>query len=311
MGTQIQEQGTITKWAQDTYLLTWIGAFLTDRKAQNMSPGTLHFYRSKLELFTRFCEGQAVTQITQIDSNLIRQFMLWLEETGHNPGGIHACYRTLKTFLRWWEDETEPDNWKNPINKVKAPRVGVEPLTPVSLSTVKALVDICPLDTLIGARDRAIFYTLLDTGARASELCAMDIGDFDDVTGGILIRQGKGRKPRTVYLGKKSRKAVRQYLRMRQDDSLALWVTDLKGRLTYWGLKDIIRRRSNEAGVEKPKVHDFRRAFALNMLRAGVDVYSLQLLMGHEDLQILRRYLKQNEQDTEQAHRMGSPVDRM
>lgn len=311
MGTQIQEQGTITKWAQDTYLLTWIGAFLTDRKAQNMSPGTLHFYRSKLELFTRFCEGQAVTQITQIDSNLIRQFMLWLEETGHNPGGIHACYRTLKTFLRWWEDETEPDNWKNPISKVKAPRVGVEPLTPVSLSTVKALVDSCPLDTLIGARDRAIFYTLLDTGARASELCAMDIGDFDDVTGGILIRQGKGHKPRTVYLGKKSRKAVRQYLRMRQDDSLALWVTDLKGRLTYWGLKDIIRRRSNEAGVEKPKVHDFRRAFALNMLRAGVDVYSLQLLMGHEDLQILRRYLKQNEQDTEQAHRMGSPVDRM
>lgn len=311
MGTKIQEQGTITKWAQETYLLTWIGAFLSDRKAQNMSAGTLHFYRSKMELFTCFCEGQAVTQITQIDANLIRLYLFWLEDTGHNPGGIHACYRTVKTFLRWWEEETEPDNWKNPIDKVKAPRVGVEPLTPVSLSTVQSLIDVCPTDSLLGTRDKAIFCALLDTGARASELCAMDIRDFDDVSGGILIRQGKGRKPRTVYLGKKSRKAVRQYLKLRQDDSPALWVTDLKGRLTYWGLKDIIRRRSNQAGVEKPKVHDFRRAFALNMLRAGVDVYSLQILMGHADLQVLRRYLKQNEQDTEQAHRIGSPVDRM
>ena len=58
-----------------------------------------------------------------------------------------------------------------------------------------------------------------------------------------------------------------------------------------------------------PSLHSFRRAFAINMLRAGVDIYSLQLLMGHADLQVLRRYLAQTNDDLLKAHRKGSPVD--
>jgi integrase/recombinase XerD len=61
--------------------------------------------------------------------------------------------------------------------------------------------------------------------------------------------------------------------------------------------------------VKKPGLHAFRRAFAINMLRAGVNIYSLQELMGNADLQVLRRYLKQTTEDTAQAHRKGSPVD--
>jgi integrase/recombinase XerD len=102
--------------------------------------------------------------------------------------------------------------------------LAIEPLEPVALETVKALINVCPLDTFTGIRDRAIFLALLDTGARAAEFCAMNLADLDQVTGAILIRQGKGRKPRTVYLGKKSRKAVRAYLRHRKDVEPALWV---------------------------------------------------------------------------------------
>jgi integrase len=59
----------------------------------------------------------------------------------------------------------------------------------------------------------------------------------------------------------------------------------------------------------KPTLHDFRRAFALNMLRNGVDIFALQRLMGHSDLQIMRRYLAQNNEDNQLAHMRGSPVD--
>jgi integrase/recombinase XerD len=59
----------------------------------------------------------------------------------------------------------------------------------------------------------------------------------------------------------------------------------------------------------KPKLHAFRRAFALNMLRNGVDIFVLQRLMGHADLQVLRRYLAQNDQDNQLAHMRGGPVD--
>jgi site-specific recombinase XerD len=183
-------------------------------------------------------------------------------------------------------------------------------LNPVDLETVKVLVDVCPGDMFTGIRDRAIFLCLLDTGARAAELCAMNLADLDQVTGAILIRQGKGRKPRTVYLGKKSRKAIRAYLKHRQGFEQALWVTDdQEDRLTYWGLRGIVKRRAAKAGIQPPELHSFRRAFALAMLRAGVDVYSIQELMGHADLQILKRYLKQTDQDQRQAHERGGPVD--
>jgi site-specific recombinase XerD len=80
-------------------------------------------------------------------------------------------------------------------------------------------------------------------------------------------------------------------------------------RLTYSGLHQIVRRRANLAGVKTPSLHSFRRAFAINMLHAGVDVFSLHKLMGHSDLQVLLRYFAQTTEDFSQAHRIGSPVD--
>ena len=101
-----------------------------------MSVGTIHFYIVKLKSFCYFCDSQAITNIDQLTPDIIRQYLFYLEQTGHNPGGIHACYRTLRTFLYWWEAEYEPENWKNPIRKVKAPKVPTEPLQPVNGRTL-------------------------------------------------------------------------------------------------------------------------------------------------------------------------------
>lgn len=314
MPARTKDQWTITEndvFSQDAHLLTWIEGFLVDRKAQNMSKGTLYFYVKKLKLFTDFAESRGITQITQITPTDLRLYLLHLEETGHNPGGINAAYRALRAFLYWWEVEVEPKDWKNPIKKVKAPKVGKEPLDPVENETVKALIDECDKSTLTGLRDQAILYALLDTGARASEFLALNLEDIDTITGAALIRKGKGRKPRTVFLGRTSRKALRRYLKARKDKSPALWVTNEGTRLTYSGLRSILRRRADLAGVEAPTLHSFRRAFALTMLRNGADIYSLQELMGHADLQILRRYLKQTNEDLAQAHRQAGPVDNM
>lgn len=303
-------QGIIQVFSQDTYLLTWIDAFLMDRKAQNVAKGTLNFYSRHLNLFIKFCDTQVVTQIDQLDPGLIRKYLIWLEEKGHNPGGVNAAYRSLRAFLYWWEDELEPDGWKNPIRKVKAPKVALEPLEPVPVDTVKALCEACPKNTFTGRRDQAIFLCLLDTGARATEFIKLNLEDINPITGEILIREGKGRKPRTVFIGQRTRKTIRQYLRMRNDDHPALWVTDDQTeRLTYWGLKSMVVRRSKSAEVETPELHAFRRQFALSCLRSGMNVYYLQTLMGHTDLQVLHRYLKQTTQDVSNAHRQAGPVD--
>ncbi|HET8685343.1 MAG TPA: tyrosine-type recombinase/integrase, partial [Methanosarcina sp.] len=79
--------------------------------------------------------------------------------------------------------------------------------------------------------------------------------------------------------------------------------------LTYGGLRGIITRRSKQVGISTPSLHSFRRAFAINMLRAGVDLVTLARLMGHTSLTVLQRYLKQIPDDLRIAHAKGSPVD--
>jgi integrase/recombinase XerD len=308
MATNEVNQRLISTYLQDDYLLVWIEAFLIDRKAQNMSRGTLEFYQCKLKNFTDFCESKAVKNIMQITPSLLREYLLEFEIKGHNPGGCHAAYRTVKTFLRWWENEVEPKEWTNPIRKVKAPKMSIEPLDPVDVEEVKAMMGVCP-NNLTGLRDKAMMLFLLDTGVRAGELVAINLEDVDSSTGEVLVRVGKGRKPRTVFLGSKSRKALRAYLKLRQDNSDSLWVTNEEEHLTFWGVKSLMIRRANQAHVKTPQLHAFRRWFALTCLRAGMDVYSLQELMGHADLQVLRRYLKQTNRDIREAHHKASPVD--
>ncbi len=307
---------TLNQWStliatQDSHLETWLDAFLVDRKAQNMARGTLKFYKNKLGVFAKYCDSQEVKLITQIDPNLIRDFIFYLEARGHNAGGIHGFYRTLKTFLRWWENEIEPEGWKNPIKKVKAPRVPVEPLDPVDIDNVRAMLDICPKNTLTGLRDKAIMLFLLDSGVRASELLSINLDDINLVSGEILIRQGKGRKPRFVFIGSRTRKAVRAYLKIRHDFLPVLWINKNQEPLAYWGLNAMIRYRAFKAKVAIPSIHGFRRWFALTCLRAGANVYSIQELMGRADLQVLKRYLKQTNDDIKREFQRASPVDTM
>lgn len=292
-------------------LVRWTNAFLTDRKAQSLSAKTIRFYAERLDLFIAFCELEHCTNVTDITTDLLRRYMLHLEETHHNPGGIHANYRAVRAFLRWYEAEEEPECWKNPIKRVRAPKLPDLVLEPVELSTVQALVDVCERD-FYGQRDKALFLFLVDTGTRAGECLACDLNDVDQIGGAVLIRMGKGGKNRSVFMGSTTRRALRMYLKARPDHYCpALWVTDKGERLTYGGLRQIIRRRSEAAKVETPALHDFRRCFALQCLRNGMDVYSLQKLMGHADLQVLRRYLRQTDADLHAAHQQNSPVDRM
>lgn len=303
---------TIKNSVCEEYLWTWIEAFLIDRKANGLAEGSLYFYRTKLQKFADYCEAQSLTQISQVSPTFIRQFLLYLEENSHNPGGRHAIYRAIRAFFLWYQDEADPKDWSNPIRKVKAPRVPSEPIEPVSIESVTKMVNACERGTFTGDRDIAIMLCLLDTGARASEFLDINLADIDQAHGDILIRRGKGSKPRTVYIGKQSRRALRKYLSQRRDNCPALWVTHPRfdsERIKYDGLREILHRRSVEAKVEGPTAHDFRRAFALSMLRNGTDVFTLAKLMGHTGITVLQLYLKQTNQDTELAHRRAGPVD--
>jgi integrase/recombinase XerD len=297
--------------SQIDFITDWANSFYQAKKVEGVSAYTLTFYKQQLGHFLQYCEAQVIDQLAQITPNFIRSYLLWLEENGHNSGGQHAAYRVLKTFLRWYEFEREPEGWRNPISKVKAPRLTEEPLEPVEILDVQRMANTCD-GSFLGRRDKAILLCLLDTGLRAREFLQLDLEDIDLFTGSVLVRLGKGRKPRTVYIGSHARKALRAYLRERADTLPRLWVTDDEtSRLTYGGLRPILKRRAKTIGIIPPTAHDFRRAFALTMLRNGVDLVTLSRLMGHTSIKVLQRYLKQLPEDLQEAHRRGSPVDNM
>ncbi len=291
-------------------LRAWIEGFLRDCRVRDLSPFTIEYYRAQLAAFERFAASQAVSQVPQITADVLRAYLLQLEATGHNPGGRHAKYRAVRAFLNWWERETDPEGWTNPILKVKPPKVTHEPIDPVAVEDIKAMLETCS-STFAGVRDRAIILCLLDTGARAREFLSLNLDDIDLIGGGVFIAKGKGRKPRTVFIGRKSRRALRAYLKQRTDNSAAVWVTSKGERLAIESLQGMLGRRGRSAGVMPPSPHDFRRAFALLMLRAGVDVFSLQKLMGHAGLDVLKQYLKLDEDDLQRAFDRGSPGDKL
>src|SRR5215216_4496371 len=220
---KIEDQGTIILSQMD-YLPILIESFLVDRKAQGLSGETVKFYKKKLKYFAKFCEGQAVTQVGQLTPDLLRRYLLELSER-HNPGGVHACFRTLRTLLLWvGQEEIMPIDWKNNIHKVKAPKLPNEILEPIALEDVNALVA-TGKHTFSGARDKAMILGLLDTGARAQEFLNLTLEDIEMTTGAVVIRQGKGRKPRMVFLGRKTLRAIRAYFRFRRDANHALWIS--------------------------------------------------------------------------------------
>jgi len=90
-------------------------------------------------------------------------------------------------------------------------------LDPVSIETIKAMLETCKRGKLSDARDKASLLVLLDTGMRLAEFLSLNMEDVDPITGTIPIRSGKGRKPRNVYLGDKSRQVLRRYVKERKD----------------------------------------------------------------------------------------------
>ena len=158
------------------------------------------------------------------------------------------AYRTLRLFFQWlMKEEVMAPDWKDPMLKVRAPKVVLDPLEPISIQDLQALINTPQRWEFIGERDRAIFLFLLDTGARAREACNMNIKDVDLSTGAVMIRYGKGDRTRRVFIGCTTRRAMRAYLRLRHDSSPALFVSKDEQRLTYDGLRLLLERRAKRA----------------------------------------------------------------
>lgn len=159
-------------------------------------------------------------------------------------------------------------------------------------------------------RDRAIVLILLDTGLRAGELCRLLMPDINLDTGEIHVRPfGSGRKThsRTVYIQKQARSSLWKY-RASMSSSGPAFLSTANLPLNRGSLYHLVETLGDRAGVDAYP-HKFRHTFAIQYLRNGGDIFTLQRLLGHASLEMVKRYLALADNDAASVHRSASPVD--
>jgi integrase/recombinase XerD len=283
-----------------------IQGFLLHKSVEGLSKRTLETYERRLNLLVQFLDNPDVESITTHDLmrfvDYLRNDYTPLRWSGSQPPlagrTLHNYWIALRSFYTWAESEMDlPDAMK----KVPAPKSNTAQTDQFTQDEVKAI-----LKAADNLRDRCILLTLLDTGMRASELCALKVQDVDLKTGKVSV-QGKGAKERHVYLGDVARRSLWKYLADREDGPL--FATHNGRPMQRHWLRELIANIGKKAGVAHAHPHRFRHTFAVEYLRHDGDVFTLQILLGHSSLVMVRRYAKLAAVDAERVHRKASPVD--
>ena len=200
----------LTQYTLDRDLLE----FHTDRRARGLAPHTLLWYERSLAPFREFLRTQNIERTEDIAPSTLRAFVLHLQGRGHSPGGVKNVWGAVKAFLNWYKAEYAP-GWPNPIDRAKTPKVPEVRLDPIPLPDVKAMLYTCRGKDFTSARDAALLLALLDTGARAGEFLAVNLGDVNLAEGVMMLTETKGKRIRAAFLGQQARRALLRYLRQR------------------------------------------------------------------------------------------------
>ena len=280
-------------------------------KRLSMSDTTIPGYE---RTFARLIAFLGDVDIETVTANDLRRFLAWLPQRYNlSRRTVHDAWIPLSSLWTWAESELEIAHVMR--GKVKQPTYTRRQIDPFTRSEVERIVGAVGTDGR-GARpttlrDRAIVFVLLDSGLRVSELCALLIADCDVERGRLHVAHGKMDKERYVIVGSRTRRAIWRYLATRPDApaSSPLFLTHNGTAMQRNTLTQMIQRIGGRAAVAHTHPHRFRHTFAVNFLRNGGDILTLQLLLGHESLAMVRNYVKLAGADIDRAARL-SPSSR-
>ena len=264
-----------------------INIFLNSRRARNLSPLTIQWYRNKLLPFAHVCPE------LPIDPGPIEEFLANIKGA---PETKHAHFRALRAFFGHVSERYEIPN---PMLKVSPPRCPKKVMATLEPDQVMRL-----LSSASELRDRAILTLLIDTGMRSGELVSLRKQDIGVDT--VRVRGKCGE--REIPISDETRRLL---LAVITNDSKDEYVFHgHKGVLTRHGVYRIVRTHMTKAGIQGPKCggHRIRHAFGKGFLVSGGDLRSLQQIMGHSSLTTTEKYASLTLNDLVTKHRQFTPL---
>jgi site-specific recombinase XerD len=207
------------------------------------------------------------------------------------PTTVSKEFRSLQQLFKWLVNDGEIQ--RSPMERMPRPIVPEQPVPLIDLDAVKQLLAALAGNTFERRRDTAIVRLFTDSGVRLGEMVGMTVEDVDQEGGAVFV-MGKGRRGRAVPYGAKTADALRRYLRVRRQHpaanlTAALWLGK-KGPMTDSGVRQMLERRCEQAGIPRINPHAFRHLAAHRWLAAGGQETDLMRLHGWKSRQMVARY---------------------
>lgn len=280
-------------------------AYLINQK--NVSHQTVASYRDTFRLLLQFIHRQRQREpsdLTLLDLNadLILEFLHYLEEgRGNTVQTRNARLAAIRSFMKY-ASLRDPGSLVNtesllaiPLKRTETHLVGY-----LSLEEMNAILNAPDPSTWSGQRDRVMFATFYNTGARVSEICGLRLRDIDLDRSRSVNLHGKGRKERSIPLWKDTIAQIRQWLGRINSDSNAPLFPNRKGdHMTRSGVEDRLEKAVAAATAICPSLarrvispHVLRHTTAMHLLQSGISESVIALWLGHESVTATHRYVE-------------------
>jgi len=229
------------------------------------------------------------------NTRALRAFVAWLHEQGYAKTTIARRLAALRTFGKFLLRQGTIAS--NPAEAIRSPRLNKTLPHFLTVADIRKLLASPPAASPFGRRDRAMLETLYSAGLRVSELCGLNLADAD-LTDGVLVVRGKGKKERLALMGDQAMAALKVWLGDRKEllasvgaVAEAVFLNKSGGRLSTRSVGRLLVKHLRQAGLDpRTTPHTLRHSFATHLLDNGADIRGVQELLGHKSLTTTQVY---------------------
>jgi integrase/recombinase XerD len=279
-----------TMRTMDEAIENFVAALASQRKS---SQNTLGAYRTDLRQLSDFLSQHAVSSWQDASPALVADFLLHLRQRQYATTSIARKVAALKSFFQYLVVTNAIT--ANPSQALQAPRVEKELPRALTPSEVERLFEAVRNSAGPVQRDLAMLHTIYSTGMRVTELVSLNVAHVDLARGHVRCA-GQNHKERVLPLSLAAQSAIGGYvdgerrLLLRRPSEQALFLNHHGERLTRQGFWLIIKGHARSAGLPNITPHTLRHSFALDMLGRGMELRSVQELLGHASISTTHIY---------------------